>query len=68
MSPGGISDTNVLVVANGKGDHDPECINRCVDNLDDYKTGKRTLFLDSLGHILDEYSRQIQYNLVCPHS
>ncbi len=58
---GGLLDTNVLVVANGGDGCERECVNRCVDNINEFKNGRRILYLDSLRDILDEYQRNTKH-------
>jgi hypothetical protein len=52
-------DTNVLVVANARSGENLTCIDACVDCIAEFTEGRSILHLDTLGHILEEYGRNI---------
>lgn len=57
----GLVDTNVLVVANGRGGEANTCIDACVDCLAQFTENRDVLHLDSLGRILLEYGQNIRH-------
>ncbi|MDE0393413.1 MAG: hypothetical protein OYK82_01415 [Gammaproteobacteria bacterium] len=57
-----VVDTNVAVVANGRGTHaDKSCQLACVERLECIKE-RGIIAIDDTGNILDEYARQLRYS------
>ncbi len=56
-----VVDTNVLLVASGRDDSSPECRLSCIGILVEI-TSRGGLVLDSLGLIVEEYSRRHNYS------
>ncbi len=54
-----VVDTNVLVVASDRSPQaGPSCVLACIDALDDLRL-HRKIVLDNLGHILEEYRKNL---------
>lgn len=59
-----VIDTNVAIVANGINTHaSKQCQLNCIETLSDITEQKRSkVAIDSLGLIVDEYSRHLSYS------